>query len=210
MSSGRVAAAAGIYGGLGSIAWAGALSVGCSPFHLATTLGGSRWISLPVSLVAGLAVGLAGIATTRWIGRVSRWGRAMTLELRDALTGTSPGTVTPLAIASAIGEEMFFRGGIQAGLVSALGAVAGIVGASVLFGAVHIPWNRRLWSWTFMATAMGLVFGALYLATGELLAPIVAHAVINRENLRYLIATRGEPPVGSIRAPRIDGALSSR
>ncbi len=209
MSSGRVAAAAGIYGGLGAIAWAGAASVGHSPFHLATTLGGSRWISIPVALAAGVCAGLAFGAATRWIGRVSSWGRAMTGELRDALTGTSPGAVAPLAVASAVGEEMFFRGGIQAGLVSALGVMPGILAASVLFGAMHVPWNRKLWSWTLMATGMGLVFGALYYVTGELLAPVVAHAVINRENLRYLLATRADatpPVIGGIAGTRVLGS----
>ena len=196
MSNGRVAAAMGIYGGLGAIAWAGAASVGASPFHLAHVVGGTRWISLPVALVSGLVMGFAGTQATRWLGRSSRWGRAMTHELRDALLGTSIETATPMALASAVGEEMLFRGGIQAGLSAAISPFAGVVMASLLFGAMHVPWNRRLWSWTAMATVMGVVFGGLYLATGELLAPVIAHAVINRENLRYLIATRVPPAMG--------------
>jgi membrane protease YdiL (CAAX protease family) len=118
-----------------------------------------------------------------------------------------------MAIASAVGEEMFFRGGIQAGLASAIGPVAGILMASLLFGAMHVPWNRRLWTWTAMATVMGLVFGALYIATGELLACVLAHAVINRENLRYLLATRapvGKPSTLRVLTPPRSGALGSR
>lgn len=209
MASGRVTAAAWIYGGLGAIAWAGTASVGCSPFHLAVTFGGARWVSIPVALAVGLGAGVAFGAATRWLGRVSNWGRAMTGELRDALTGMEPGAVTPLAVASAVGEEMFFRGAIQAGLVSALGVLSGLLAASVLFGAMHVPWNRQLWSWTLMATAMGVVFGVLYLATGELLAPVLAHAVINRENVRYLLATRPgvtSPAMGRIAGTRVFGS----
>ena len=36
------------------------------------------------------------------------------------------------------------------------------------------------------ATVMGLLFGILFAATGSLVGPIVAHAIINAANLRFL------------------------
>jgi hypothetical protein len=36
------------------------------------------------------------------------------------------------------------------------------------------------------ATVMGLLFGCVFAATGSLAGPIVAHAMINGANLRFL------------------------
>ena len=52
---------------------------------------------------------------------------------------------------------------------------------------------------------MGLVFGALFLATGSLLGPLVAHAVINVANLRFVRDTEVEEP-----KPRRLGGLLRR
>lgn len=193
MSRGRVMAAAGIYGTFAAVAWAGAAAVGRSPWHLEATLGGSRWVSVPAATALGVAVGAASVALSRVLVRRSSWGRALHHELRLGVAGLSPRSVAPLTLASAIGEEMFFRGGLQAGLVSVWGAVTGVALTAVLFGLAHIPWNRRLLSWTATAAVMGLVFGALYQLTGELLAPIAAHAVINHENLRFMLAETEQP-----------------
>jgi membrane protease YdiL (CAAX protease family) len=106
-----------------------------------------------------------------------------------------------MALASAIGEELFFRGGLQTGLVALWGAPVGLVVAAGIFGVIHVPWNRRLVAWTATAGVMGLVFGLLYLATGELLAPIAAHAVINHENLRAMIGAREASPGVRLRMP---------
>ena len=35
---------------------------------------------------------------------------------------------------------------------------------------------------------MGLIFGGLYLLTGSLLGPVVAHAFINYENMHFLVS----------------------
>ena len=53
--------------------------------------------------------------------------------------------------------------------------------------------GRARWVWAAWATVMGLLFGALMLATESLLGPIVAHAAINVANLRFLRDTDVEP-----------------
>jgi membrane protease YdiL (CAAX protease family) len=53
---------------------------------------------------------------------------------------------------------------------------------------------------------MGLLFGALFLATGSLLGPIVAHVAINVVNLRFLRDTDLEPQ----RQRRLGGLLTPR
>ena len=85
------------------------------------------------------------------------------------------GEVLTLALLSGISEELFFRGVLQAAL--------GLVPASLIFGAIHIGPGRAYLPWTGFAIVMGFVLGLLYQFTGDLLAPVVAHATINALNL---------------------------
>jgi hypothetical protein len=200
MSRGRVMAAVGIYGTLGAVAWSATAASGRSPWHLGRVLGDARWLSLPVALAMGVGVGVVGVLASRALVRRAAWARALHSELRLGLAGVSPRAAAPMALASALGEELCFRGALQPPLVGHLGVASGLAIASALFGLVHVPWNRRLLTWTATAAVMGLVFGALYLVTGELLAPIAAHAVINHENLRFILSFESTPPVLSTRA----------
>lgn len=188
MNAGRSAVAVTIYAALAALATLGCALAGRSAWHLDATLGRSRAVSIPVALCAGALVGLVAIVTTQRLARNTRWGRALSTELNSALTGLEPRWIPWLALSSAGGEELFFRGAVQAGLVDHGGVAQGLLLTSVLFGALHIPANRRLVPWTLMATAMGMVFGLLYFWTGEIIAPLVAHAMVNFANLRFLSA----------------------
>jgi membrane protease YdiL (CAAX protease family) len=55
-----------------------------------------------------------------------------------------------------------------------------------VFGLAHFAPRRDLLPWTGFAVAAGFGLGALFEATGNLVAPIVAHASINLVNLRLL------------------------
>ncbi|MCS5634940.1 MAG: CPBP family intramembrane metalloprotease, partial [Myxococcota bacterium] len=83
-----------------------------------------------------------------------------------------------LAFASGIAEEMFFRGALQPRV--------GLVAASVLFALLHFLPRRALWPWTVFALAAGLLFGGLFQWTGNLIAPVTAHIVVNAVNLPVL------------------------
>jgi membrane protease YdiL (CAAX protease family) len=187
VTAGRVRAAVSIYAILAAVAWIGCALAGRRAWTLATPLGGSRWVSLPVALVSGLACGWIVVVSTRWISTRFGWGRALTAELRAGLAGLDRRAIPWLAASSALGEELLFRGAIQSSLIDHGGTAQGFILASSLFGLMHIPANRRLVPWTLMALAMGAVFGALFLWTGELVAPVVAHAVINLVNLRFIL-----------------------
>jgi membrane protease YdiL (CAAX protease family) len=80
-----------------------------------------------------------------------------------------------LAIASGVGEEAFFRGVIQ--------PYVGIVMASLIFGLAHLAPRRDLLPWTLFSVLAGFLLGGLFEATGNLIAPVVAHAGINLVNL---------------------------
>lgn len=83
-------------------------------------------------------------------------------------------------------EELLFRGLIQGLFRRAYGVVPGIVLASVLFGAVHITavittggGTASILATLGTAGVLGLVLGAVYERTRNLLVPMVAHGVYN-------------------------------
>ncbi len=76
-----------------------------------------------------------------------------------------------------VGEELLFRGLVQRDMANLLGWKWGLLGASVMFGIMHLTWRSvPELGFTFSA---GLVFGYLYHKTRSLTAPIVAHGVGN-------------------------------
>jgi membrane protease YdiL (CAAX protease family) len=76
-----------------------------------------------------------------------------------------------------LGEELLFRGLIQRDMINLLGWKWGLLGASLMFGVMHLTWRSiPELGFTFFA---GIVFGYLYYRTQSLTAPIVAHGVGN-------------------------------
>ena len=69
-----------------------------------------------------------------------------------------------LSAVAGFAEELFFRGLLQSFL--------GVTGAAIVFGLLHALTP----AYFVMATAIGLYFGYLYEATGNLLLPMVSHA----------------------------------
>ncbi len=88
-----------------------------------------------------------------------------------------------LALASGIGEEALFRGALQ--------PVVGLWWTSLLFAAAHFVPRRELLLWSVFSLLAGLLLGGLYEATGNLLAPTIAHVVINGVNLNRLVRDYG-------------------
>ncbi len=76
-----------------------------------------------------------------------------------------------------LGEELLFRGLVQRDMTALLGWRWGLVGASVMFGVMHLTWKSvPELGFTLFA---GLVFGYLYHRTQSLTAPVIAHGVGN-------------------------------
>lgn len=120
----------------------------------------------------GAGVGLAVVALDALLERVIPALRDMGQAFRELLgAGMTPQRALLYASLSAIGEEILFRGLLQPWL--------GLVASSLIFGLMHFPPDRRLLIWPVFAAAMGFAFGGLFLYTGDLLAPIVAHFTIN-------------------------------
>jgi membrane protease YdiL (CAAX protease family) len=184
-----------VYGALSVVAVGAALARGQSP------IAAEPWLPLPpvlghlVSVASGGALAAVTIGATRQFVRRWDWARALHAHLRPAVKHAGEGTLLLLGIASAIGEELFFRG--------LLTTTFGLVASSIAFGLLHQMRGRVRWVWAGWATVMGFLFGALFLATGSLLGALVAHAAINVANLRFLRDTDVEPA----KARRLGGLL---
>jgi membrane protease YdiL (CAAX protease family) len=125
------------------------------------------------AIAAAFVIALSAILTAR-----TETGRSLARALGAALGPLSVRECVVLAVVSGIGEEALFRGALQ--------PEVGLVIASLLFAAAHFAPRRDLRVWTVFAFGAGLLLGALYDATGNLVAPVVAHAGINAINLRLL------------------------
>jgi hypothetical protein len=134
----------------------------------------------------GLIAGLFVVGVSAAITRFTDWGEALARALGGALVGIGVRDALLLAVASGLAEELFFRGALQPRV--------GLVLASLIFGAVHLVPRREMLPWTGFAVGAGLLFGALFLWTGNVVAPVVAHIVVNAVNLPLLIRDyAGEP-----------------
>ncbi|HET6146183.1 MAG TPA: type II CAAX endopeptidase family protein [Polyangia bacterium] len=131
-------------------------------------------------ILVGLLVGLGIVFASRMAFFRFEWARALHRDFRALLSPLGDREIVVLAAASSIGEEMFFRG--------AMLPVLGLVGSSAVFALLHIglPPRARHLPWTISSFVAGVVFGALYLWTGDLTGAVVAHFTVNFLNLRHI------------------------
>ena len=143
-----------------------------------------RWgIDRPVvGVLAGLAVAvLLAAANYRWLhaptGVFTRVRRAVDDVLVPTFAILTPPQIVGVSLAAGVGEELFFRGWLQ--------AVVGWLPASLAFGLAHVA-GARMFAFGAWATGMGAVLGGLAIGTGGLLAPMTAHACYDMLAFQYL------------------------
>ena len=131
----------------------------------------------------------------RWpIGPLRRIRRFFDAEVRPVLGDRGPGDLALISLAAGVGEELLFRGVIQAALSRWLGTWAGLGVASLLFGLVHSITP----AYAVIAALLGIYLGGVWMVSGNLLTVIVAHALYDFIALRLLLAT--PPPESSASA----------
>lgn len=141
----------------------------------------------PLSLAAGVAVGVAWIATDpdpaagaelgNWILALPMWAAALWLAIRAA------GTIIFVPIA----EEMAFRGFLHRAIASQRFAnatplvmtIAAFVVTSLLFGAIHQRWLAGMLA--------GAVYALVMYRTGRMSDPIGAHMASNAVIIAWAI-----------------------
>lgn len=152
--------------------------------HRSPWLYPAPWLNVPMlvghaySLALGIAIGALVVVATRRLVERFVWAQELANALRPFARGLSGVGIIVVALLSSVGEELLFRGLLQPWL--------GLVAQALLFGALHQMRGPGRWAWILWASAVGVLFGALFAATGSLLGPIAAHAVINGFNLNYL------------------------
>lgn len=95
-----------------------------------------------------------------------------------------------IAALAGLGEEMLFRGVLQPAVAQGIGGPYGVwLGlfiVAVLFGLLH-PITP---TYAILAGLIGLYLGWLWLAYGNLLAPIITHGLYDFLALAYLVRRR--------------------
>lgn len=122
-----------------------------------------RGATLAVMLATLLAVPLLAL-TLGLVGWVPKWPEHLALWLAVNLL------VTVLA------EELVFRALLQRSLAARLGPWAGLVLATLLFGAVHLPFSTLF---AVVATVAGLGYGLAFQLSGRLGPALALHLGVN-------------------------------
>ena len=127
----------------------------------------------------GIGVGLVLVFASRWAVHRFGWARRLHRAFRGILGTLHKRDILVLAVASAVGEELLFRGALLPWL--------GLWPSTLIFALLHIGPGSKFLPWAVQAFGVGLLFGWLFLVMGDLGAPIVAHFVVNFLNLNYIV-----------------------
>jgi membrane protease YdiL (CAAX protease family) len=146
----------------------------------------ARGIRVGADFGLGLAAAGVVIVFSDWLTRRTRLGRELAAALAGVLGRRSLVECVFLAVVSGVAEEAFFRAALQ--------PQVGLTAASLIFGVVHFVPRREFLPWTVFAVAAGFLLGWLFETTGNLVAPVVAHATINAVNL-WLLSSRDDDSV---------------
>lgn len=121
--------------------------------------------AVPVGMVVFLM--MAGpIARLTWIKRaMSQMLKKLHGPFGLSIRSLSAVDIVLLSLAAGIGEELFFRGLLQ--------SFVGLWWAAIVFGLLHALTP----AYFILATAIGVWFGLLYEHSGNLLIPMLSHAV---------------------------------
>ncbi|HUF34469.1 MAG TPA: type II CAAX endopeptidase family protein, partial [Gemmatimonadales bacterium] len=156
------------------------------PFaRLEWTWGG---LAAGIAATAPLLVGLGWSLHTRWQPMV-RLIELVEERIGPLFVGATRGELALVALLAGLGEEALFRGVLQDALAGRLPVWAALLLASILFGVAH--WVTA--TYAMLATLVGIYLGALYHVTGNLLAPIAAHALYDLVALSVLAAMKPAP-----------------
>lgn len=135
---------------------------------------GGWWIDLALGVGAGaVLLGVWWLLARRFAA-----GRELERKIAEVLGPLGVDQAIALAFLSGVAEELFFRGAVQGSW--------GWAWATVLFAVLHTGPGLSFRLWTLFAVVAGALFGGLMLWRGNLLAPVVAHFLVNAVNLSRL------------------------
>ncbi|WP_253736607.1 CPBP family intramembrane glutamic endopeptidase [Halohasta salina] len=139
-----------------------------------------------VGLIAGGVVVLLGLQYA--INELLQWAGFSPGANQAVLAGAGDPTYFLLMIPISLvfvgpAEELLFRGAVQGRLQQSWGTWPAIIAATVLFGLVHIPavtggFGAQL-SYALLAGLLGVLLGACYAYTDNIVVPAVIHGGYN-------------------------------
>lgn len=130
---------------------------------------------LAIALVGGTIVAVALARRSDSVPTIGDIGALLPRNQPELVLGAL------LSVNAGVVEELLFRLAVPALIFGATGsALAAVVGGVLLFGALHF---YQGWPGILGTTVIGALLMALYLATGSILAAIVAHALIDLRSL---------------------------
>lgn len=163
--------------------------------RLGLRAGALRARHVAIGALGVVALSHAAESALRWLDVAS----PALARFDEAFAGVDlEGALYPFAVltlASACGEELFFRGLLQRGLVRRIGAPGGVALAALAFGAAHADWLHGA-----AAFLLGLFLGAIAQRADSIRPAIAAHAANNGV---ALIEKLGgfQPPEGPLGTP---------
>ena len=110
-------------------------------------------------------------------------------RIAPLFAGSGPLALALVALLAGLGEETLFRGVIQPALAAHLPLWAALAVTAALFGLAH--WITP--TYALLAGIVGAYLGGLLLVSGNLLAPIVAHALYDLVALTLLVRLKPAP-----------------
>jgi membrane protease YdiL (CAAX protease family) len=170
-----------------------AVPVGLQPWREFAASPGLLFAAVVATLPLIVALALVARVGARWLKDVEALVRPL---IDSVFRGRGIVAVVVVSALAGLGEELLFRGVIQAGVSQAFGAWLGLVVASILFGLMHAL-SR---AYFVLATLMGLYLGVLYQVTDNLLLPALVHGLYDAIAIGYLLLAGGgrDEPGGTV------------
>lgn len=145
------------------------------------------WFKLPIAKWCGgdgrdVVIGIAATAPMLlglWLAVTCPWRpfreirRFLNDVVRPAFGNCRALDLLLISLTAGVGEELLFRGLIQDLFGRPFGPAGALVLTSIVFGLAH-PFSRL---YVLVAALIGAYLGVLAIATENLIAPIVAHAL---------------------------------
>lgn len=144
-----------------------------------------RGLAGGVAATAPLLLGLAWCLRTTW-PPVVQLVRIVEQRVAPLFAGSGPVVLVVVALLAGLSEEALFRGVVQTALVAHLPLLAAVAVTAALFGVAH--WITP--TYAFLAGIVGAYLGALFVLSGNLLVPVVAHALYDVVALVLLVRVK--------------------
>ncbi len=170
------------------------LGLGLLAVGLGYVLSISPWDNIQIEMLPILGYALASLPLVGALALLLRSDWTIVREMRQFIdtfvlpmfAGAYLWELALLCAAAGVGEELLFRGVLQPVCVKYVGLYAGILLVNVLFSLLH-PFSI---AYLILAYLIGCYLSVLYVATENLLAPMVVHGLYDFIALVWMMRLR--------------------